>query len=32
MTFYTEDNEYVQYTTLKKCSEELCSNVAFYND
>jgi DNA-binding LytR/AlgR family response regulator len=29
-TFYTEDNEYVQYTTLKKCSEELCSNVAFY--
>ena len=29
-TFYTEDNEYVQYTTLKKCFEELCSNVAFY--
>lgn len=30
MYLYTEDNEYVQYTTLKKCFEELCSNVAFY--
>ena len=29
-TFYTKDHEYIQYTTLKKCSEDLCSNIAFY--
>lgn len=29
-TFYTKDQEYLQYTTLKKCCENLCSNMAFY--
>ena len=29
-TFYTKDHEYIQYITLKKCSEDLCSNIAFY--
>lgn len=29
-TFYTKDQEYQQYTTLKKCAEHFCSNVAFY--
>lgn len=29
-TFYTKDQEYLQYTTLKKCCENLCSNIAFY--
>ena len=29
-TFYTKDQEFQQYTTLKKCTEYFCSNIAFY--
>lgn len=29
-TFYTLDNKYQQYITLKKCKEVLCKNIAFY--
>ena len=29
-TFYTKDQEFQQYTTLKKCAEHFCSNIAFY--
>lgn len=29
-TFFTIDHEYQQYITLKRCSETLCKNIAFY--